>query len=203
MIGILSSSARDTALQYATTEELRRIFTEDADGLYQLSFLLTRDHEKAEQCFVAGLEDCVRANRVFRDWARAWAKRAIIQNAIRILQPRPGRASACLPETASARDQRLQKAGDECFEIDRVLDLDDFDRFVLILTVVEGYSDRNCSLLLGSSVEAIQASRQNLPLSSPVAQSSAWRCFLSRLCSRVDRRAAYDLSEPQAAAVPR
>jgi hypothetical protein len=67
--------------QYASREDFRRIFTEDLDGLYQLSFLLTRDPQKAEQCFVGGLEDCLAGNPVFREWARSWAKRAIVQNA--------------------------------------------------------------------------------------------------------------------------
>ena len=74
---------------YASREDFRRIFSEDLDGLYQLSFLLTRDSERAERCFVAGLEDCVTGTLVFREWARSWAKRTIIQNAIGELNPRP------------------------------------------------------------------------------------------------------------------
>src|SRR5260370_22453185 len=58
------------------------------NGLYQLSFLLTGDHQTAERCFVAGIEDCVKENRVFREWARAWAKRVIVEKAIRELHPR-------------------------------------------------------------------------------------------------------------------
>jgi hypothetical protein len=57
------------ANQYASREDFRRIFREDLDGLYQLSFLLTRDSQKAEQCLVDGREDCVAGNSVFRVWA--------------------------------------------------------------------------------------------------------------------------------------
>ena len=64
------------------------------NGLYQLSFLLTGDHEKAEKCLVAGIEDCVKENRVFREWARSWAKRIIVENAIRELKPRPSLPSS-------------------------------------------------------------------------------------------------------------
>ena len=63
--------------RYATCEEFLKIFDQDMNGLYQLSFLLTGDHQKGERCFVAGIEDCVKENRVFREWARAWAKRVI------------------------------------------------------------------------------------------------------------------------------
>ena len=54
--------------RYATREDFRRIFDEDLKGLYQLSFLLTGDHRKAEQCFVGGIEDCAKQNHVFRKW---------------------------------------------------------------------------------------------------------------------------------------
>ena len=62
---------------YASREDFHTIFNEDLRQLYQLSFLLTRDPAKAERCLVVGLEDCVRENRVFREWARSWAKRVI------------------------------------------------------------------------------------------------------------------------------
>src|SRR5580692_3137754 len=77
---------------YASHEDFRAIFNEDLKELYQLSFLLTRDPAKAERCFVSGLEDCVSGNRVFREWARSWAKRTIVRNAIRELKPRPSQS---------------------------------------------------------------------------------------------------------------
>src|SRR4029077_4669842 len=81
----ISESAEN---QYATGEEFLKIFEEDLNPLYQLSFLLTGDHHKAEKCFVAGVEDCANENRVFREWALAWTKRVIVENAIRELNPR-------------------------------------------------------------------------------------------------------------------
>ena len=44
--------------QYATPEDFRRILDEDLNLLYQLSFLLTTDHQKAERCLVESIEDC-------------------------------------------------------------------------------------------------------------------------------------------------
>src|SRR5579864_2228539 len=82
---------------YASHEDFHDIFNEDLKELYQLSFLLTRDPAKAERCFVTGLEDCVSGNRVFREWARSWARRAIIQNAIRELKPRSSQSNSPLP----------------------------------------------------------------------------------------------------------
>lgn len=64
--------------QANTCEDLCRLFAQGMDELCQLFFLLT-DHQKAEQCFVAGLEDSVKSNRVFKEWARSWEKRTIIE----------------------------------------------------------------------------------------------------------------------------
>src|ERR1700719_907468 len=74
---------------YASKADFHQIFDEDMNGLYLLSFLLTADREKAEQCFVSGLEDAAGGNPVFKEWARSWARRAIILNAVRSINPRP------------------------------------------------------------------------------------------------------------------
>ena len=63
--------------RYATCRDFLKIFDEDMHGLYQLSLLLMGDHQKGERCFVAGIENCAKENRVFREWARVWAKRVI------------------------------------------------------------------------------------------------------------------------------
>src|SRR5215467_15399775 len=83
--------ARERATEYATCKDFQRIFNEDMVGLHRLAFLLTADEARAEQCFVAGLEDSIHGNPVFRQWARAWSKRAIIQNAIKTMAPVPSR----------------------------------------------------------------------------------------------------------------
>src|SRR5580700_10154647 len=80
------------ANRYASREDFHTIFSDHLTELYQLSFLLTRNPARAERCLVSGIEDCVSENRVFREWARSWAKRAIVQNAIRQLRPRPSQS---------------------------------------------------------------------------------------------------------------
>jgi hypothetical protein len=81
------------ANEYATVEDFRGVFADGLNDLQRLSFMLTGNHEKAERCLVAAREDCNKANRVFKDWACSWAKRTIIQNAIRELKPRSSIAS--------------------------------------------------------------------------------------------------------------
>src|ERR1700758_2590881 len=75
------------ATEYASCKDFQRIFSEDMVGLPRLAFLLTADEARAEQCFVAGLDDSIHGNPVFRQWARAWSKRAIIHNAIKTMAP--------------------------------------------------------------------------------------------------------------------
>src|SRR5579863_5981493 len=141
---------------YASHEDFHTIFNEDLKELYQLSFLLTRDPAKAERCFVSGLDDCVSGNRVFRDWARSWAKRTIVQNAIRELKPRPSQSDSPLSRAKhSNMDQHSRGLGGH-FEIDAVLRLADFDRFVFVMSALEHYSEHECALLLGCSARDIR-----------------------------------------------
>jgi hypothetical protein len=41
---------------YASSDDFRSVFREEADSLYRLAFLLTADGEKAQQSFVSGLD---------------------------------------------------------------------------------------------------------------------------------------------------
>jgi hypothetical protein len=143
---------------YATRDDFIKVFHEDMNGLYQLSFLLTGDHETAEKCFVAGIEDCVKENRVFREWVRSWAKRIIVENAIRELKPRPSLPSSSPSATVfSHREQSSGSSGH--FDLETVLGIGDFERFVLVMSVLENYSHHECALLLGCSVLEIRQGR--------------------------------------------
>ena len=143
---------------YASSGDFQRIFHEDMNGLYLLSFLLTADHEKAEQCFVSGLEDAVNGNRVFQEWARSWARRVIIKNAVEVINPRPVEGSAHWSPVAVNNNGKTLPA-EQQVEITAVLGLQPFERFVYVMTVLEGYSDQDCSLLLGCSRRDVLAAR--------------------------------------------
>ena len=142
--------------RYASCEDFRRIFAEDLHGLYQLAFLLTGDRQKAERCFVAGLEDCAKQSRVFREWARTWAKRVIVKNAIRELQPQTSHshAFALLPTAFSHKTGPIER-----FDVDAVLGLADFERSVFVLCVLERYRQHECALLLGCSASEVREAR--------------------------------------------
>lgn len=147
--------AIERATEYATCKDFKQIFTEDMVGLHRLAFLLTADHAKAEQCFVAGLEDSINGNPVFRQWARAWSKRAIIQSAIKAVGPMPGRPGA-IPVTADAHWQN----GDDVESIAAVVaSWEPFERFVFVMAVLEGYGLRECAALLACPLQDVMAAK--------------------------------------------
>jgi hypothetical protein len=127
------------------------------NSLYLLSFQLTADREKAEQCFVSGLEDAVRGNPVFKEWARSWARRVIIINAVRAINPRPmeeNSRSSSAPVSSNGKTHPVEQV-----EIAAVLALEPFERFVYVMTVLERYSDHDCSLLLNCARRDVVAAR--------------------------------------------
>ena len=136
------------AASYANSDDFCRIFDENMNSLYLLAFLLTADLAWAEQCFVSGLEDAVEGNPVFRERALSWAGRAIVQSAVRLVKPRPSHANGSLRSTSEDSQHKARPAWSQV-KISAVLGLEPFERMVYVMTVLENYSDHECSLLLG------------------------------------------------------
>ena len=168
------------ASRYTTSDDFCRVFSEELYGLYQLSFLLTGDHEKAERCFFAGLEDCCRANHVFRDWALSWAKCTISRHAIRELRPRPSRDITTWSETVLSASAAHADFQDGYFKAEAVLALEDFERFVFVLSVLERHSDRDCALLLGCSI--LEVRRARIVATLHIVGSSSARLAVVMVC---------------------
>lgn len=153
------SKERETL--YATGSDFCRIFRDDMQSLYLLALVLTANQEKAEQCFVAGLEDCTSGNPVFKEWARSWARRVVIKNAIRSIAPEiaqdnsamaPGVSESAGAHTAPA-DSNLPA------EISALVEFPAQERFAFVLSFCEGYSDHECALLLGWTRENLITAR--------------------------------------------
>lgn len=145
--------------KYASSGDFCELFTEEMNSLYLLGFLLTRDPEKAEQCFVAGLEDSTKGNSVFKQWARSWAKRMIVENAVRIIAPHSNYAGGTVRAVYLDLNSKPGTVRPDGALIRTVLDLPSFERFVFVLSVLEGYSDHECSVLLGCSLPEIGEAR--------------------------------------------
>jgi len=138
---------------YAKHADFCEVFEQDTRLLYLLAFLLTTNHTESEQCFVLTVEEALKEETVFKEWARSWVRRRMIENAIEIVSPASGR---------NGQKRDLWSAGHakqgEC-EIDTVTKLDPFERFVFVMSIMERHSNWDCSLLLGCGVTKIAQAR--------------------------------------------
>jgi hypothetical protein len=132
---------------YATKQDFCRIVSEETNSLYLLSLLLTADREKAEQCFVAGIEECSAGRPVFKEWAHSWTRRTIVKCAIRATAPKanPTRVSVAMTMTSVAT-----RSENDAFLV-AVTQLRPLERFAFVMSFLERYSDKDCCVLLGCS----------------------------------------------------
>jgi hypothetical protein len=144
----------ETAASFATKTDFCKVFTEEMDSLYLLSLLLTADHEKAHQCFVSAMGECVEAIDVFTEWAHSWARRTVLKNATQMIMPAPehGDSSSLISFKGAAISGK-----DKLFTA--VLALGAFERFVFVMSILEGQSDEDCTLLLRCSRRDVMIAR--------------------------------------------
>jgi DNA-directed RNA polymerase specialized sigma24 family protein len=183
---------------YAVKSDFCRIFEKDMNRLYMLSFLLTGDRTIAEQCFVGGLHIAQEENQVFKVWAESWARRAIIQNAIRMIRPRVTNdathsISTTIPGTDNARTERA--------EISAIVDLPAFERFAFVMSVLEHYSDQQCSLLLGCTRGEVAAARTQA--FERLGKSADLQRKLTNIVANQKAQQGNSETAPQLMAVPR
>jgi hypothetical protein len=177
----------ERAATYATGTDCWNILTDEMRSLYLLSFLLTADLDKAEQCFVSGMGECEEEIGVFMAWAQAWARRTILQRAIRIIIPAPQRADdfsfALLKGSAASGKTTLFAA---------IVALNAFERFVYVMSVIEGQSDDDCSALLRCSRRDVIIARElalkrlastHNPCDQPVGAVGVSRTMFANHCA--------------------
>jgi hypothetical protein len=136
-----------------TRADVRRTFKQDMKSLYLLSLLLTARQRSAEQCFVSSLGDCMDMRPVFEEWTDSWTRRIVLQNAIRMLKPAMNNTDRATQPHPNSLTSGLNPA------LGAVLQLKTFERFVFVISVLEGYSDHECSLLLRSSKRDVVAAK--------------------------------------------
>ena len=133
----------ERAASYPTVADFLRTFNEEMHSLYLLSFLLTADHDKAEQCLVSAMGECMDGIGVFMDWARSWTRGAVLNHAIQMIKPAPEHTDR-VPFITLRRS--ANPAEDDPFAA--ILLLDAFERFVFVMSILEGQSDEECAILL-------------------------------------------------------
>ena len=154
------ANKKEMTAAYATADELCKLFAEQMDNLHLLAFLLTAEDEKAQRCIVSAIVEFSNGTPIFRQWARAWARRTIIKNAIRIVAPRPNHSGQMAGPLRSEIDFEAQTKHETDPTVLRVLRLDDFERFVTVMSVFEQYSDNDCAVLLDCAAHHIQEARE-------------------------------------------
>lgn len=185
MFGRKNRRLNEQAAEFATRADFERIFTEDMHGLHLLALLLTADPTIAEQSFVAGLEDSIHGNPVFRQWARSWSKRALIKNAIKLVAPVSAQVESA-PAQSTAQFIQVQ-TGDAQADalIACVTRLQPLQRFVFVMAVLEGYSTTECAALLACSPQQILS-----------AKAEVLKHMGAKPCSEVTVPRKYDILAP-------
>jgi DNA-directed RNA polymerase specialized sigma24 family protein len=143
---------------YTTCHDFKRLFVKEMNSLYLLAYALTGDYGTAEQCLLAGLVDCINGPLVLRHSARWWARRGIIDNAIRTIRPR----ATAIQEAAHVRNVKHNRReipfySDAAMRI--LHQLADFQRCVFVMSVLERYLDEDSSILLGCTVAEVRNAR--------------------------------------------
>src|SRR5271169_2558200 len=140
---------------YATCADFCESFVRDLQPLYLLAFLLTGSHAEAEQCFVATVEEALRARDVFKGWERSWTKRCLITNAIRRVFPEPAESNAKQDDGCA-----VEVDSQVCFTINAVTRLAPaLQRLTFVMSVLERYSEHECALLLGRTPRDVDQAR--------------------------------------------
>src|SRR6266478_3079800 len=139
---------------YARHADFCDAFRNDIKPLYLLAFLLTANHRESERCFVSTVEEAFKGQAVFKEWARSWVKRRLIENAIEIVSPASAR-NGQKRDLWSAAKRETQRE----WEIDTVTQLAAFERFAFVMSILERYSNWDCALLLGYGTDKVVQAR--------------------------------------------
>ena len=87
----------------------------------------------------------MKGNPVFKEWARSWIKRNVLQSAIRMV----------FYEPTQLQDRDAWHESPLSCVIDTVTRLAPLMRFVFVMSLLERYSDRECSRLLNCTVQDV------------------------------------------------
>ncbi len=145
----------EVAGRYASRQDFCQLFETEMDRLYVLALLLTGDSRRAEQSFRDALETCLRSTRVFNGWEERWAVFNLIKSAIQIVRPTQNLAVSTSGENPIHRkDSEFQSL------VRAITQLPALERFVYVMSVLEQYSDRECSAFLHCPLSEIQPARE-------------------------------------------
>ena len=141
---------------YPAAADFSEVFTEEMRSLYLLSFLLTGDKDKAEQCFIGALGECLEGMGAFMEWARLWARRAIIRQAIRMVKPTP----EATDQSPLVRIKTAAVPSPNNNILAAIVSLCAFERFAFVMSILEKLSDGDCLAFLRCSRRELAQARE-------------------------------------------
>jgi hypothetical protein len=144
----------ERATPYLTVTDFFNIFNEEMHSLYLLAFLLTADLDIAEECLVSAMGECVEGVGVLTDWARSWTRGAVLKRAIQMVLPAPEHADSVSLISLERSDTLAENNA-----FAAILLLDAFERFVFVMSILEGQSDEECAILLRCSRRDVTIAR--------------------------------------------
>jgi hypothetical protein len=139
---------------YATVADFFETFTKEMHSLNVLSLLLTADKDKAEECFVCAMGECMEGIVVSMERARSWARRAVLKYAIQMIRPVPE-----YPDSSPLLSLKGPATSPENNPFAAIAALGAFERFVFVMSVLEGHSEQECAILLRCSRRDVTIAR--------------------------------------------
>ena len=135
--------------------EFAEIWLDEVTRLYLLAFLLTAEKAFAEECFAGAMDDYVRSPAaVASAWARGPGRIGVIRRAVHLIRPLP----KSVHSWSYVQGRRpLLSPSHQPFSA--ITSLGSFERFVLVLSVLEGYSEEECACLLECDPADVRCSR--------------------------------------------
>lgn len=140
---------------YATDDDFEQLFVAEITDFFRLSLQLTATAQKAHRCLIHAMRDCFGKSTISRGFARVWARRMIMRNAIRLVL---GIDNDTASETES--ELHLQPSKYRIVELQEsvaILELSDFDRLAFVICVLERLLILDCALLMRSSPNDVNA----------------------------------------------
>lgn len=141
----------------ATRIDFCRAFEQEMQPLYLLSFLLTASHADAERCLTITMDEVLgQQESVFKESVLVWIKYRLIKIAIQLKFGADRGRTNKIDRWSMTQPEEMTS-----LQINAITLLPSLSRFVFVMSTLEKYSSKQCSLLLDCSQEAVLQERVN------------------------------------------
>ena len=139
----------------STSRDYANVLIGYMNSLYLLSFLVTGNMQAAEGCFGKALDEYVEARSGFVEWAQQHGRRAVLRHAVQTVTPVP---RAAYSWSFDGTERSLVSAAHQPFAA--ITSLNPFERFVFVMSVIEGMCEEECAALLNCRVQDVAIGRE-------------------------------------------